>query len=225
MELPTALLRMLEGSCANDDLKNWSVYEEKDGSYTFKIRFIPKSDRHIGNNCVQTMSSSSVKCAFKRKSQKQVDRDCMRNQAYQDRRITRSQTAKQCTNVNGQDAPDRVSVSAPAINPQSPIETVRHASFDLNLEVPEFNREVDLDSTVRTLQSTPECAFESSTDLDDQDLVPEGKRYEVQDDKLSESCYVCRINSRILHHCKQCPGIKLCVNCFYWSKCHRPFTK
>lgn len=129
MDLPAALVRMLEVSCVNDSLKNWSVYEERDGSYTFKIRFSPSVSRHIEDSCmpIPTSKSSTVKNVFKRKSQSQIDRDSARNKAFQEktRPNTRSQTAKQFTEGR-----------APPIDPESSIESVRHCS--LNVESPCF---------------------------------------------------------------------------------------
>lgn len=46
LHVPISLLRMLEVSCDNDKVKNWNVFEDKDGSYVFKIRFIPNKIRH-----------------------------------------------------------------------------------------------------------------------------------------------------------------------------------
>ena len=158
MDLPSALLRMLEGSCENDKLKNWSVYEEKDGCYTFKIRFIPNSDRHIGDISVHSpIQSSNVQCAFKRKNEKQINRDFERNKVYQEKRITRSQTAKNSVSTNAQ---EESKSSRTQINHGSPIEGVRHNSMlsdtpsGLNTSSPVFvpaameatTREIDDDS-------------------------------------------------------------------------------
>ena len=99
MDLPIALLRLLEVSCANDSVKNWSVFEERDGCYTFKIRFVQNKDRHIefieGTGSPVIPSSPVVNTVFKRKSAKQVERDNGRNKAYRERISTRSQTAEQ----------------------------------------------------------------------------------------------------------------------------------
>ena len=164
MDLPSALLRMLGGSCENDKLKNWSVYEEKDGCYTFKIRFIPNSDRHIGDIQVHSpIQSSNVQCAFKRKNEKQINRDFERNKVYQEKRITRSQAAKNSVSTNAQ---DESKSSRAQINPESPIEGVRHTSMlsdtpsGLNTSSPVFvpavmeatTREIDDDSV-----SVPSC--------------------------------------------------------------------
>ena len=101
MDMPIALQRMLESACVNDQLKNWSIYEEKDGVYTFKIRFISQEKRHIESSATGSMENTQVvnKCAFKQKSAKQLERDSARNKAWQQRRISKSQTAE--TNVMG----------------------------------------------------------------------------------------------------------------------------
>ena len=203
MELPSTLLRMLEGSCVNDNLKNWSIYEEKDGSYVFKIRFIPNCDRHIEDNHRPVpISNSSVKCSFKRKNQKQVDRDYVRNQAYQDRRITRSQAAKSSAETNKQSS-DPAIVCTPALNPESPIETVRHSSFDLNAEVPEFIPNVDFESTAR--ETLPMTSYESY--LDEQSSSDDEKEI------ISYVCHYCRaIIKEKLYRCGRC-NINACESC------------
>ena len=132
MDLPAALLRMLDVSCINDQLKNWSIYQEKDGCYTFKIRFSPSNSRHIEDIPAPPNRNLSFKC----KSRKQFDRDLNRNKAFQEKRVTRSQTAKKNSGVS-----DQVDTDRRPPNPESPIETFRHASSTstaFNIDSPVF---------------------------------------------------------------------------------------
>ena len=87
MDLPPALLRMLSSACENDQLKNWSIYQEHDGNYTVKIRFVSTKVGHVKQD---THSSS-----FRRKNYKQLRRDSDRFENWRERRMTRSQTRKQ----------------------------------------------------------------------------------------------------------------------------------
>ena len=84
MDLPIALARMLEVSCSNDVLRNWSIYQERDGSYTFKIRFDSQKSRHVENS---TPAIPRELSSFKRKSAKQQSRDNDRHVAWQERRV------------------------------------------------------------------------------------------------------------------------------------------
>ena len=115
MDLPVALLRLLEVSCANDSVKNWSIFEERDGCYTFKIRFVQNKDRHIeyieGTGSPAIPSSPIGNTVFKRKSPKQVERDNERSKAYQDRIMNRSQTAKQSSGTVQNSVEDNQSVT------------------------------------------------------------------------------------------------------------------
>ena len=97
MELPSALIRMLTSACENDKLKNWSIYQERDGVYSFKIRFVPANVGHIdqdSNSSVQP-PAKTVHCAFKQKSESQLRRDRNRFQDWNNMRVTRSMSLKQ----------------------------------------------------------------------------------------------------------------------------------
>ena len=97
MELPDALRRMLESACDNDVLKNWSVYQEKEGVYSFKIRFVSSPVRHVENSSGDNppAASKQVLSSFKRKNARQVERDNKRQLEFNARRVTRSQTCQQ----------------------------------------------------------------------------------------------------------------------------------
>ena len=146
MDLPPALLRMLASSCENDQLKNWSVYEERDGVYTFKIRFIPSKVNHIGSadSEVQSPVKSVHNIAFKQKNEKQLLRDRNRFQDWSEKRVTRSVAKQQAnsqvvTGVNGATQPADHQMPS-RINPESPIERFRgHASMSSSTPNPDVN--------------------------------------------------------------------------------------
>ena len=120
MDLPTVLLRMLTSACENDQLKNWSVYEERDGNYTFKIRFMPKEYRHIEVSSSQVQGKNQ-QSAYKRKSDNQIARDKRRSEERKNRAITRSQSAKIINSTPGEGSSN---------NPvEESIETMRHISI------------------------------------------------------------------------------------------------
>ena len=170
MELPIALQRMLEVSSVSDKLKSWNIYQEKYGSYTFKIRFIPNEVRHFESTCKDIPASTPVlndcvnnfECAFRRKSQKQLQRDNARAQVWQEKRITRSQTAKPSTDNN----PGTEGQSA--ISKDGSIETFLQDSFSLNAEAPEFVSPMKIDSARDDIQdSTTEHINMTSRDIPD----------------------------------------------------------
>ena len=152
------LRRMLASAVENDQLKNWSVYEEKDGVYTFKIRFIPTKDRHIGkdSHAPAEVSHSSVACSYRRKSSKQLARDSQRNQDWNNRRVTRSQALKASSQDNSSAANTSELVPSPRINSdakqdlESSLESFRHASIVSDVENPEFVP-AELNSTERSV--------------------------------------------------------------------------
>ena len=155
MDLPIALARMLEVSCSNDVLRNWSIYEERDGSYTFKIRFDSQKSRHVEN------SSPVVPCelsSFKKKSAKQQSRDNDRHKAWQERRITRSQTARIAAEMNSGDHGVEQ-----AINKDSPVETFR-CETQLSANSPEFRPSLDLTNLTDREIVDVECDMDSDSD-------------------------------------------------------------
>ena len=223
MDLPASLLRMLEVSCSNDSLKNWSVYQERDGSYTFKIRFSTNTSRHIDDNStpLQDSCSSGVKSAFKRKTRSQIDRDSARSKVFQERSrpSTRSQTAKQRS--------DDTAVKTPH---ESPIETVRHCS--LNSESPSlFPISIDLNTTERELPEIPDSdmydsvASEhnsdvSTTDSSDTDCGCCQEKYQMRSSRRSKCTYIaCRPNAGdfiliVKFHIMTVSNVKTVVNLF-----------
>ena len=165
MELPAALLRMLDVSCEVDQLKNWSVYQERDGCYTFKIRFLPNNSRHVDDQPIP----SNISSTFKRKSSKQIDRDCERNKAFQEKRITRSQTSRLNADASNQITTDK---RPPIVPVESPIEMVRHqssTSSSFNICSPVF-----IPSNVSKLSDTTPDKF-SSSNLPDKDSESDDK--------------------------------------------------
>ena len=236
MDLPAALVRMLEVSCVNDSLRNWSVYQERDGSYTFKIRFSPSLDRHIEDSSIPVPngSSSSVKNVYKRKSRSQINRDNTRCKAFQEkektRPVTRSQTAKQHIDMANR---------PPKIDPDSSIESVRHCSLSVNS--PSFIPS-SLDFTDREIREIP---VKSDTDESNDDTFCDSdcepcSKYEVD---LSRICNPrCSYGIRGLvpggrvrgvspcyakyYDCLKCKE-KVCVPCHEAGAhlCHRKYLK
>ncbi len=164
MELPSALSRMLASACENDQLKNWSVYEERDGVYTFKIRFVPIKVSHNGSDIseIQPPVAKNVhNCAFKQKSDKQFARDRNRFSDWKDKRVTRSM-AKQAT-VDEQVA-DSATQVASRINPKSPIESFRSLA-PCNFDTPDTpKKDTILDETVREEYEISQVFVHSASD-------------------------------------------------------------
>ena len=160
MDLPTPLLRMLEISCANDSVKNWNIYQEADGNYVFKIRFSTIQDRHVENSSPIPDNVRTVnRCSFKRKSDRQVTRDNDRHKNWQDRRITRSQAAKQSNNqACGNSAP--ISTSSRL---DCSIEDERHNSLQLDVTAPEY--------TPLKLQNTTDRSITNVSGINGSSLV------------------------------------------------------
>ncbi len=148
MDLPTPLLRMLETSCANDTVKNWNIYQEADGNYVFKIRFSQIQERHIENSSPIPGVSKSSRCSYKQKSDRQVNRDNERHKNWQERRVTRSQTAKQSNEqacVNSTGISSRLDCS---------IEDERHNSLQFDVATPEFTP-LKMNMTDREITNVP----------------------------------------------------------------------
>ena len=214
MDLPSSLLRMLESSCAHDQLKNWSIYEEKDGVYTFKIRFQPNVSRHIEDLKPDNSSRTNT---FKRKNARQMSRDNARNKSWQERRITRSQTAKQSSEDNTTRAD---SCSAPVlgtvINFDTPIETERHSDFQFNPDSPEFTPPSYLNLTNRDIVEISDVDLSSNSD-DESDVLPSGFChpnciYGASDDK--------GLHFKI-YKCVKCEDFDICEQCLSEGAHHR----
>ncbi len=84
MGLPKHLEKMLATTLEDNCVKSWSIYEEKDKSFTFKIRFEPSD----------ISSDVDISSTYVRKNEKRQKRDRERAEARIDRCTTRSQTAK-----------------------------------------------------------------------------------------------------------------------------------
>ena len=81
--------RMLASALQHDELQNWSIYEERDGKYTFKLRFHSKKVSHISSCAIQDSEQINSE-SFKRKSAKQKLRDNKRTEDFQNKRVTRT---------------------------------------------------------------------------------------------------------------------------------------
>ncbi len=134
MDMPIALRRMLESACVNDQLKNWSIYEEKDGVYTFKIRFVSQEKGHVESSATSVMENTQSvnRCAFKQKNSRQLERDSERNKAWiqrrMDKRVTRSMAKEQANSqVVDQGPTQSAGQLSSRINPDSPVENFRRS--------------------------------------------------------------------------------------------------
>ena len=230
MELPATLLRMLEVSCASDVLKNWSIYQEKDNSYCFKIRFVSNGSRHIEQDISNShMPSSNVKDvnrSFKKKSQSQLNRDKARSQDWHDKRVTRSQAAKVASSIKN----PSIEVNQPTVllNRDSPIETDRHESFRSNIcfspdSIPQ------VDSTIRDMCDISinnlAMDFENYEELPDMDheFYPPGLcnyKCAFRDDDPPYS------ENTTAYQCSKCP-VCVCFPCYDSGghKHHRKFLR
>ena len=157
MELPSALQRMLESALQFDELKNWSIYQENDGKYTFKIRFVPRNVSHIDSPEPALVEANHMK-SFKQKSVKQLSRDNKRAAEHRRRQPQRtckndevSRELEKCNEVFREAiescericdrhlTPPIVSPVNVAIKPkESPVEESRHHSFCLDAEAEVF---------------------------------------------------------------------------------------
>ena len=84
MGLPKHLEKMLAATLEDNSVKSWSIYQEKDKSFTFKIRFQPSD----------IIPEVDISTTYTRKNEKRQRRDRERAEARTDR-ITRSQAASQ----------------------------------------------------------------------------------------------------------------------------------
>ena len=74
-----------------------------------------------------------------------MSRDSARKEAWQEKRITRNQTAQKANSQVGNSTSEK-----PIINPESPIEEMRHSSFSFNGETPEFVPDLNcINETIR----------------------------------------------------------------------------
>lgn len=177
MELPIVLERMLNTALQYDSLKNWSIYEERDGVYTFKLRFIPRKGSHVKPTSSDIPKQTHSTKSYKRKTTKNVIRDKERNEAYLNRRITRSQARDQECHSKPQTVIqqekssvdcglDEKDSSLEFVSAESPaIETFRHSSFTLSAHAPEFEYLQNLDYTNR---------LDSESDTDSTVSTPPG---------------------------------------------------
>ena len=167
MELPDALRRMLESACDNDVLKSWSVYQEKEGVYSFKIRFVSSPVRHVehssGDNPPAAIKQSG---SFKRKNAKQVERDNKRQLEFNSRRVTRSQTCQQSSQpiVTGQDKTTGQELDCNSSTEDFRYDTTVQDSF-LNANSPVFTA-IALDTTDRELHDIDCESIVSTSDLE-----------------------------------------------------------
>ncbi len=167
MELPAVLQRMLASALQHDELQNWSVYEERDGKYTFKLRFNSKKVSHISS--VDSIDNIPIHSeSFKRKSAKQKSRDNKRSENFQ--RLTRSQSRKtgelpekprkavdlDNNMVDGLITLADIPIFEPKRSPEN--EMVGHSPF-LRPDAPEFlSRALSLDSSLVPDEQVSETA-------------------------------------------------------------------
>ena len=78
--LPYALEIILQQFQVNGSLTNWNIYEEKSGSVCVKIRY----QFHGGD---QSCMDSDLPVSYKRKNQKQMERDRKRARVFSDKGI------------------------------------------------------------------------------------------------------------------------------------------
>ena len=135
-------------SCEKDQLKNWTIYQERDGNYTFKIIFQVSSGSHIESSVCRWNAPANV---ISTEEFQTVDKG---QSTWQEKRLTRSQTAKQNLEVKSS------TEGRPAINPESPIESMCHSlPFILNVDNPEcVPNPSAIDEAVRTEHSISLCS-------------------------------------------------------------------
>ena len=133
-------------------LMSWQIYEEKSGSVCVKLRYdCHESDDQSSMNTVQQVS-------YKKKTQKQMDRDFKRAQEFQDKGVsTRSRTKA-----------------------QSEIENPRSSSVSSHLDSETIDLHVNALGAMSALCNTPEQVEETSLidhDLDSSVMVPDPEVY------------------------------------------------
>lgn len=215
MDLPAALERMLTAAVQSDTLRNWSIYQERDGVYTFKLRFISRKVCHILEP-MHSMDSTKQNNSevYKRKNAYQINRDMSRAEEFYNRRVTRSQTVQSrnlenlenvSTSVvsSANSVPEGKGDSPKMISVESPdIETFRHSSFALSAEAPEFELPQSLD-----------CTDRDDSDVDSNITTP-------PDCLITGGCHNicvygsnCDSNNFEIFNCSQCEGYKVCSQC------------
>ena len=145
MGLPDILQNLLTVVSGSHILKNWSIYPEKDGSTTFKIRF----NGAIG----ESVNHTSENIHFKRKSINQVRRDSQRSSVWRAKQQCEpAQHPGESRNIRSS-SNDPPGVVTRSMSQAAPIETLRTDSIhsspnygihisplvtDLNLDAPPF---------------------------------------------------------------------------------------
>ena len=124
----------LDALFANDSLKSWQIYEEKNGCVTVKLRF---NGHHIGQNGLNIATGGEVK--YRRKSEQQVVRDRKRAESFKNSHgvVTRSRSrvsecpsAEKPRNCN--------SFHSTPVLPTDLLDVTQQCS-DLNPLAPDFN--------------------------------------------------------------------------------------
>ncbi len=226
MDLPTPLLRMLEVSCSKDTVKNWNIYQEKEGSYVFKIRFSPVLDRHVESSPIPIPESACNlnNCAYKRKSVKQVSRDSDRHIAWQERRITRSQTAAK---QSKEQACGFSSVRPPSI------EEERHSSFQSDITYsPDFTP-IKMDETKREMENVSISDDVIHLRVCEKDCDPGKCEFDNQFEAPGNCNPLCMFmeggtGKQVAYVCQKCgAGVCVCEICIQNGAhyCHRKYLK
>ena len=141
LELPDILQNLLTIVSGSHTLKNWSIYPEKDGSTTFKIRFgvaIGESVNHTEN------------IHFKRKSINQVRRDSQRSSVWRAKQQCEPvQHPGESRNIRSS-SNDQPGVVTRSMSQATPIETLRtesiHSSPNYGLHISPLVTDLDLDA-------------------------------------------------------------------------------
>ena len=131
---------MLDSAIQFDELTNWSIYQESDGKYTFKIKFSPGKVSHI-DSPERTPTRGTHMKSFKLKSDKQQQRD--NNRSLQRRR---QQPKRTCNEVLREPENCDIGHSSPIVSPvavELPVspddnDICKHNSFCLNADANEF---------------------------------------------------------------------------------------
>ena len=162
--------RMLESAIQFDELKNWSIYQDNDGKYTFKIRFVPRKVSHI-DSTERTPVETNHMISYKRKSDKQLNRD--RRRVEKRKRIASSEAENSIESVRQgetstiQDPNVLENQFSPCIfepNDLPPVNEDIHHEDDLDLDnLLEKFIDVNHSDSELGLNSTAACAADSTS--------------------------------------------------------------
>lgn len=220
--IPKVLGNLMETLLATSSVNTWSIYEEKNGSVTVKIRF-----SHGSNGITQTGASGQL--TYKRKSDKQSKRDTARVNGYKQSLTQTGVTTRSSHRRNNQVSDieqvrggcntDNSFNLGPTISPVKPIESISTPQSQCDSHVDSLVSPLSLGGAEQFVEiETEDHAIAEDPDMDeitaDNDVELD---YFCRDPLCVYGCgrldmavdpedifYVCKARCKELYLCRKC---------------------